>query len=175
MAARSRGAGSTTTWLRPAGSMASYPALIRPTRVFATVDLAVHAMETSPGSPESSSPPQPRSRGGGPREATWSRARCPNPGRAAFPSPDLSAARRELQVLLCDSIFLGVHHLRVQVVINYGLLLVREVLRLLRCSLLCLELGTSKSSLALYLCEIMYIYVKCLNHLRNCCDENISQ
>ena len=129
--------------------MVSYPALIRPTRVFATADLAVHAMEASPGSSESSSPP-PRPRGGGPREATWSRARCPTPGRAAFPSPDLSAARQELQVLLCDSVFLGVHHLRVQVVINYGLLLVREVLRLLRCSLLCLELGTNKSSLALY-------------------------
>jgi hypothetical protein len=107
-------------------------------------------METSPGCPESSSPPQPRPRGGGPREATRSHARCPTLGRAAFPSPDLSAARRELQVLLCDSVFLDVHHLPVQEVINYGLLLVREVLRLLRCSLLCLELGTNKSSLALY-------------------------
>ena len=105
---------------------------------------------TSPGCPVSRSPPQPRPRGGGARDATRSRARCPTPGRAAFPSPDLSAARRELQVLLCDSVFLGVHHLRVQVVINYGLLLVREVLHLLRCSLQCLELGTSKSSLALY-------------------------
>ena len=125
------GEGSTTTWLRAAGSMASYPALIRPSRVFATADLVVHAMEASLGSPESSSPPQPRPRGGGPREATWSRARCPTPGRAAFPSPDLNAARRELQALLCDSVFLDVHHLRVQEVINYGLLLVREVLCLL--------------------------------------------
>ena len=55
---------------------------------------------TSPGCPVSRSPPQPRPRGGGARDATRSRARCPTPGRAAFPSPDLSAARRELQVLL---------------------------------------------------------------------------
>jgi hypothetical protein len=54
--------------LRAAGSMASYPTLIRPTRVFAAADLTVPAMETSPGCPESSSPPQPWPRGGGPRE-----------------------------------------------------------------------------------------------------------
>ncbi|XP_066320622.1 uncharacterized protein [Miscanthus floridulus] len=40
-----------------------------------------------------------RPRGGGARDATRSRARCPTPGRAAFPSPDLSAARRELQMV----------------------------------------------------------------------------
>lgn len=150
MVARSRGAGSMTTWLRAAGSMASYPALIHPTRIFVAANLDVHAMEASVGSPESSSPPQPRPCGSSPHEVTWSHSHCPTPGRAAFPSLDLSDARRELQVLLCDSVFLGVHHLRVQVVINHGLLLVREVLRLLRCSLLCLELGTIKSSLALY-------------------------
>ena len=80
------------------------------------------------------------------------------PRGAALAAPPQAVRRspRQISVLLVESCRYfsttpsGVHHLRVQVVINYGLLLVWEVLRLLRCSLLCLELGTSKSSLALY-------------------------